>query len=91
MKSFIVKVTENQLYIKVLQNGNNADCLLDCTWLTKNCGGAVPNHRLRRLRGEDSSFAYYNKLFATSFECLFFPDIMTNKPGVLLTHAFTTD
>ena len=30
MKSFIVKVTENQLYIKVLQNGNNADCLLDC-------------------------------------------------------------
>ena len=32
MKSFIVKVTENQLYIKVLRNGNNADCLLDCIW-----------------------------------------------------------
>ena len=91
MKSFIVKVTENQLYIKVLRNGNNADCLLDCTWLTKNCGGAVPDHRVRRLRGEDSSFAYYNKLFATSFECLFFPDIMTNIPGVLSTHAFMTD
>jgi len=34
---------------------------------------------------------YCNKLFAIPvFEYLFFPGIMSNKPGVLSTHGFTT-